>query len=429
MSRQYYPYPFAPVTRAPNDPSVRKRKRRTSDAESEADEATSQDHDDDQTQDDYLAEASLPTHIAHQYRIAGQPFRQDPPGAGFPHRAQDWRSEELLTPARLATELANVKPPVLESDQKVQQPSHANVVLKQTHLATLYTLMHRCLLRGDYIRAARALGLLLRTEVSNQQVDLRGLNIWGVGAEILLQGKGQSLRTSEGREEDRNEHLLKSNTVPLTREGFDQAKDYFEALILEFPYRSWWSDRLSALHIYPLMFSQWIAFTRDRDTRARAKLHGDSNMSRTLDDDSDASSEELASDGEELESIRKATLEKAGEIINGMDEVIQSFPYSDDATMWQLKGNLHLWLADLSVPPKWKKERDGDFSDPEDSMSYSSRNSLQNQEWKEHSQQSQQAKDAFSRARDCLKDSFGVLSKLKSEPIDGLRRSVSTLSI
>ena len=431
MSHQYYPYPFVPVTQALNDASSRakrKRKRHTSGGESEDDEATSQVQDDDQTQNDYLAEASLPTHIAHQYRIAGQPFTQDLPGAGFPHRAQD-HPEGLLTTARLATELANVKPPVLETAQQNQQLSRANIILKQTHLATLYTLMHKCLLRSDCMRAARAMGMLLRTEISGEQIDIRSQNIWGIGAEILLQSKGQSMRMSEGHGEDQNERLIEPNTVPLTREGFDQAKDYFERLILEFPYQKWRTDRLSALHIYPVMFSQWIAFIVDQQTRAMANLRGDNNPSPTLDDDSDASSEGLASNREELESIRKATLEKAREIANRMDEVMQSFPYSDDATMWQLRGDLHLWLADLSIASQSRRRRDGELSDSDDSTFSRSRISSKTQERREHSKQAQHAKEAFSKAKDCSNDSFGALSNSKSELVDSPQRSVSVSSI
>ena len=431
MSHQYYPYPFVPVTQALNDPSARakrKRRRQTSGGESEDDEAASQELDDDETQKDYLAEASLPTHIAHQYRIAGQPFTQDPPGAGFPHRAQV-RPEGLLTTGQLATELANVKPPVLETVQQNQQLSRANVILKQTHLATLYTLMHKCLLQVDHIRAARAMGMLLRTEISGEQIDLRSQNIWGMGAEMLLQSKGQSLRTLEGHGEGQNEQSLETNTIPLTREGFDQAKDFYERLILEFPYQKWRTDKLSALHIYPVMFSQWIAFITDQETQAIANLQGDSNASLTLDDDSDAFSEDLASYREELESIRKATLEKAREIANKMDEVMQTYPHSDDATMWRLRGDLHLWSADLSIASKSRRRSDGDLSDSDDSTSSRNRNSSKTQERREHSQQTQHAEEVFSKAKDCSIDSFGVLLNSTSEPVNSLKRSVSTSSM
>lgn len=146
----------------------------------------------------YLAKPSLHPDLAHQYERAGQPYDQDPPGRDFPHRPiPDGRdAANHLSLAELKGELASLKPPLIHDADL--QDGHSTT-LKRHHLAVLTTIMHHCLLQGDYIRAGRAWGMILRTEVSGTRPNIQSHGLWGIGAEILLQAEGQAARIRAGQ--------------------------------------------------------------------------------------------------------------------------------------------------------------------------------------------------------------------------------------
>ena len=149
------------------------------------------------------AKASLTPDIVHQYQTAGQHFHTEPPRSPFPHRtAHDPTAvKDFLTPVRLEEELASLKPPLIHSSLVNQSRRFSTSSLKQVHLATLNMLAHRCLLQGDYIRAGRAFGMLLRTELRGSHPDIRAQGLWGIGAEILVRNNSHGSVTAERQRE------------------------------------------------------------------------------------------------------------------------------------------------------------------------------------------------------------------------------------
>lgn len=205
----------------------------------------------------------------------------------------------------------------------------------------------------------------------------------------------------------------------FSQEGFELAKQYYERLILEFPYRMWRSGSLCALHFYPLMFNLWIARIESQYKLAAAPFERHNNgESGTSSEAKDISEEILMEHTDELDGIRRATLERATELAKRMDEVMQSFPQSDDATLWHLRGNVHLWMGDLSTPSNAR----GKSSDSGDSASWRVRldsqdvetfDSLERQDPALHQRQEhiQRANLAFEKSKDCIKISLGFQSR------------------
>ena len=184
--------------------------------------------------------------------------------------------------------------------------------------------------------------------------------------------------------------------------AFEHANQFYERLILEFPYRSWHSESLSALHWYPILFCQWISFIDGQHKAAIAAYNQREPDSPTDDDDGLTHEDRFGTGFEELESIRTAALDKAKEIAKRMDEVMQSYPQSDDATLWRMKGQLHLWIADLSSS-RTSKDLPGPLG-----LTLT----LRDRSWegadngRTAEQQVYNAENAFKKADECTKDSL-----------------------
>lgn len=230
---------------------------------------------------------------------------------------------------------------------RVQQPPSDRTGLRKQHLAVLVAILHKCLLKGDYLRAGRAWGMLLRSENRGRPFDVRSHGRWGIGAEILLFRDGQlkqkQKQMKSERETGAEQHLDTNDTDELrnhrqasffTQEGFYKAKDYYERLILQYPYRKHSPNATSALHFYPAMFGLWIYAVQENNKRILATSQ-ESNDS-TVGGDSDASTDTTAK-----------TMRDASEIAARLDELLVSPPYSDQTELWRLRGMVALWMADL----------------------------------------------------------------------------------
>lgn len=252
-----------------------------------------------------------------------------------------------LPPSKLTWELANLSPPLLTvsggTSRETLESQQSG--LKQQHLAVLTTIMHRSLLQGNYMRAGRAWGLLLRAEVRGRPMDLRSNGLWSLGAEILLQSDVQVKRSQD-------------NHTDFTREGFESARAYYERLILQYPWKKWHPDALSSLHFYPAMFALWISFIYDRHLGALQALPRESLTPSEDGTNTDDIAEEPAI--AKRQAIRTSTLRSAQEIAERLDDILLSFPYSDSASLWSLGGMVARWMSDLSLA-NWKsQEAEGD---------------------------------------------------------------------
>ncbi|KAJ5776830.1 hypothetical protein N7520_000076 [Penicillium odoratum] len=285
---------------------------------------------------------TLTPNETHQYRIAGLPLDQKVPGGRFPH-APEKVPKKRASPANSQ---------VLESYS-----------LRVQHITALTTVLHRCLYEGDFRRAGRAFGLLLRENFRGTPVDVRHGDKWNFGADILL-------RRGAKRHSDTNE----DGDIPatFTIRGFAEAKAYYEKLILLHPYARNVPHVTSALQFYPAMFGLWIYVTQEESSLERKKIeHGDTSNDDMSDDelfddevyddeDLDYTGRALYKNQTRISAIRSRELEQAQQIARRIDTLLGSPPYSDSVELLELRGMVCLWIGDLlisSLPPSARKEK------------------------------------------------------------------------
>lgn len=307
------------------------------------------DHDGDQLDDD-ANNLDHPTPLydlwaSEQRRVAG--LASDDafqiPAPPFPHAApKDSRAN--FTAARIQQELAGLRPAIFapEAASKSQPlaPKDHGQALKTKHLNVLSTLMHRCLLEGDYDRAARAWGMILRTKAHGKSIEPRQNGLWGLGAELLM------------RRKDPNDSSVIDGDV-YSDQGFQLARDYYELLILQYPNRIYQPDAIDATTFYPPLFSVWIMQVLQKSRRTRL------NYANSTDEENVMTSEErraLEADiqGEELHGAR--------EIRERLNDLLQSPPYDKNAQLLRLRGHVGLWISDLLLG-KLPTQEDDDDSD------------------------------------------------------------------
>ncbi|MCJ1253801.1 hypothetical protein MMC24_001615 [Lignoscripta atroalba] len=342
------------------------------------------------TQHSSVSTEAVFNHVAaDQYRVAGQPFDEPLPGAKFPHAPLPGsrQTAESNTQTELDEVLANLNPPLYGSrGNPIVNAQHgrqsSSTGLRRQHLTVLTTIMHKCLLQGDYIRAGRAWGLLLRAEIHGQPWDIRTCGRWGIGAEILLQRDAQiALRQDANQHHCMDSDLSSSQDTPgenldyhplysqtFGKEGFTRAKSYYERLILQYPFRKTSPTSTSALDFYPLMFGLWICSVQDEyksvlSDNLKPSESEDSEDDTPFEVHSNKKTKSLKHALDRKESIRKAVLHEAVEISTRLDELLLSPPYSDDVTLWQLCGMVALWVGDLSVVGSSSLARSGTGSD------------------------------------------------------------------
>ena len=286
---------------------------------------------------------------AEQYRVAGYSGNEPLP-VHFPHRSLDTdtqppRNSSPNSEANLHGGLSQLSPPLF-----ISTSSHVTS-LRLHHLSVLTTVMYRCLLEGDYTRAGRAWGLLLRTEMRSRAVDLRPDGRWGIGAEVLLREGlpsevNQDLdESSDSDMDDVGKPTAKDRPISGTwfnREGFAKAKEYYERLILQYPYDKRWASKVNSLHFYLAMFGLWIYVTQQEREKGWTRI-------------AQGPAEDVAWDQEQpspetAEEIRGRELLEAESIASRMDELVLSPPYLDSPELWHLRGMVALWMADLYLP-------------------------------------------------------------------------------
>lgn len=252
----------------------------------------------------------------------------------------------------------HLKPPVHISRAFRSQSISAHtavykVGLRRRHLATLTAVIHRCIMQGDYRRAGRAWGLLLRSELNGHSMDPRFSNRWGLGAEILLHG---AALPAERNADSGSFGLNEMGSFPLGRLGTatvsERVKDYYERLIVQYPYRKISPHTTGPPDFYLAMFSVWIYSVHHQHTSAKTDL---ATVGESLLDDDIALGEERENPsvpdpttlfGQRRERIHQKTLLRAQQIDSRLDH-LSSPPYTDRADFWKLKGMVALWMADL----------------------------------------------------------------------------------
>lgn len=285
-----------------------------------------------------------------------------------------------------------------EADGKEATRKTIGPMLRMHHLSVLTTLLHKCLMDGDIPRATRAWALLLRMQVGGLGIDVRGQGYWGIGAEVLVRAGERGSRETKWRTESESENEIfdkdedingneilrefmdssrrvgveekKANHTRWgTKEGLAHAREYYQRLILQYPYRRQFSEYINALDFWPAMLGCEIYDIQHTHQVSLAHIdcleddpdfheqNWDSDDNRDINDLAtdqfrDARRERARRDRlwRLRDDVRLTTLHDAEVIAKRMTEQMATPPYSDSAALLRLQGMLALYISDLSVP-------------------------------------------------------------------------------
>ncbi|KAF2763107.1 hypothetical protein EJ05DRAFT_26054 [Pseudovirgaria hyperparasitica] len=315
----------------------------------------------------------LSTLEEEQYRTAGLHTNDEIPPAPFPHRPVR-KTAPRITDPYLQKQLAGLNPPIFVpgrasiADYARHNGEKLSTNLKSRHIGVLNAALHKCLSEGDYSRASRIWALLLRSTVNSRPFDIRRDENWRIGAEILLQlhpyidpfDEKYSHHQNAGEDDEEDE----DNGKPLfSEEGYRQARQYYERLIIQYPIAKVSYDinarRVNALTFYPTMFSLWITQIVDNSKRMRYEFlrstsisnestpieHSDSEISS-----SDSHSREMKREEKkkrEFQRIKDSELADVRKLAERLDQLVFSPPTDRDVTLLYIRGMVHVWMGDL----------------------------------------------------------------------------------
>ena len=291
-------------------------------------------------------------HAAFRSESSGQAFDLSLPGSShhsFHHQVQ--KGSHSRPKQGIADELATLRPPLLFAKGPAGTTGidvSGNSGIRERHLAAVTAILHRSLLEGEYVRAGRAWGMLLRAESSGHTMDLRTNDRWGIGAEILLRQPRGIGRTD------------RATSRWFSSDGLEKARAYYERLVLQYPYRKVAPNATGPLDFYTAMFSLWIYSVNEQhllELTNIGKTAQDVHRSdRSKNDESEGSSTSSSSspymqlrESQRRGQIRQKTLDRAQEIAARLEELLVSPPYIDHSRFWKLRGMVALWIGDLSV--------------------------------------------------------------------------------
>lgn len=229
------------------------------------------------------------------------------------------------------------------------------------HAVALTTVLHRCLLQGEYLRAGRTWGILLRMKIAEGSLDLRDHDNWGLGAEILYQQHSQ-LNSNMARQKgeplvDGNDFNEDSSLKPFywySPGAFKEAQEYFERLILQYPYQKHGTSRINALDFYPAMFGLWIYSVQQQHGlklqyrgEPDPKINEESSKVSQNAKKTSAQGLEMNEDPQSAEA-RTVYVGRAREIQDRLDALLLSPPFSDNARLCNLQNMVNQWVSHIS---------------------------------------------------------------------------------
>ena len=322
----------------------------------------------------------------HPSYVAGHSRHAPRPKWPFPHGDVQTRAQ---VPS-VQDEFDSLNPPPLTSPLP---KGNGRTSLHQQHLAAITNVMHTSLLKGDYIRAGRAWGMILRTLHHGRFIDTRANGRWGIGAEILLRREG-AFRSQVGTEVDQDDQM--STEHDFSESAFKSAKDYYEQLILQFPYQKHARHAINALTFYPAMFGLCIYEAVELSTCELARVQ--EAVAHSNDDDHDYQIADMYDQSsqtsehekqDEISTVKSSELDSAKKIAARLDELLLSPPYDSYSPIMQLRGMVALWVADLCED--LSSRSDGNANSKEGLEKYTL--------WRERDRLSESAKEERDRAR------------------------------
>lgn len=235
-----------------------------------------------------------------QRRLAGIPLNHPPPPAPFPHASQSRR------PHTLDVKVSN------KGDDLAPTISGPSSSLRNTHLAVMVTILHQSLEQKDYVRAAKAIAVILRTEISGRTIDIRHAGLWGIGAEILIRD-----RAVDGN---------------ISRNGFNKTKVFYDKLALQHPWHRSWPNVTNAQDFKLAMFDIWIYTVCMESRKIREQYVDEYEADISIDKELQAKRWELG---------------EANTLSKEMDSLMGTVPFVDHLELIRLRAMVALWTADL----------------------------------------------------------------------------------
>jgi hypothetical protein len=304
----------------------------------------------------------------HQYRVAGLRLDEELPSktyTAFPHSD----TEGGFTTAAEDTD-AYKSGDDLQHEPIKGRPKDSH--LKLRHLGVLTAVLQKCLMDRDWERAERAWALLIRAQVGGKGMELRTSGYWGVGGEILVQRAKQRSRqqSQEGSQSqsqrrdggDVDVTVKKGQEKWTNRQGIERLKEYYERLILQFPYKRQWASSVNALDFWPPMLSAEIYGLWDEYETSLEHINNP--LAETEDSRQMSESGSEYDDEQENwtgrrppankterknEALRIRTLRFVERVAERMDSLMTSLPFMDSMPLHRLRGMLALWMADLNI--------------------------------------------------------------------------------
>lgn len=277
-----------------------------------------------------------------EYRVPPSPFPHAPARLSKPYLGTTKIQKELAgPPSRLYT----VNNTASQGEHASSQTEASN--LRRTHLNVLSTVMHRCLQEHDYDRAGRAWGMILRTQATHgNTVDLRNHGRWGIGAEILLRRRPHDVASS-----NQDSDAASADVDVFSEHGFELAREYYERLIVQHPTRRQAPHAVDQRSFYPAMFSLWIQEVNEKSKRARKRNAEEIRRSRSRSMSIDSVYGQKSKDDARSreDAIQVEELAGAVEIADRLEDLVKSPPFDKQASLLELRGNVALWISDLTV--------------------------------------------------------------------------------
>ena len=255
-----------------------------------------------------------------------------------------------------------------KSKRSSRQPErHSN--LKYQHFASLNAALYKSVLEHNFDQASRIFGVLLRFNPpgvfpAGSHVDIRKQNLWGIGAEILLQ-RAEASRTADHRIDTLRRPSLPLKTGLISSEqGFEDTRMFFERLILQYPPKRQHSfDRndevkedlhgneieppVTAAKIYPILFSLWILQIQGQICERQMAL--DQLLATYQYPDDDAQTE--------LDQMCDTNANAIRPLIERIDEVVRAPPYDQQHDLLRMQEETRNWLAVILLKSS-KRSRD-----------------------------------------------------------------------
>lgn len=211
---------------------------------------------------------------------------------------------------------------------------------KERHIDVLNTVLHTCLLDGDFERASRAFGLLLRAGSMGPRF-LRDRIVAGIGTEVLLR-RDNSYRDNDDRtpssskannktvDDDGDEQMKSTPSTPppiaISPATFALVHTYLENLYIHFPMKSRFGLD-DQLNFFPAFYTIWVYQIIEAERQSL----------------------EANTSSQGNETIRLQTLRSAEDLSRSLTDRVGTPPTDKDPELLELRGFISLWLADLVV--------------------------------------------------------------------------------